>query len=219
MEFAELHPDLRPFLRSDTLQHPLVSWPYAFPAYYSRLNSCYMHKLEILAGGKQPNEWDQYLPELTVFQRMENYVEELFSDDVSHESRFASQRLRFFGQCWTSPDVIAQTSSFCEMFLDAPIDRDVSAVMTEHEFNQWSDLPDEIEVYRASRQQFVQGCCWYPDRSVAAAWATLPSNGFISSARIKREFVRALFNRRGETELIVQNGRVTDICTAPLTSG
>lgn len=219
MEFTELHPELRPYLRSSVLEHPLVAWPYAFPAYYSRLNSCYIHKLELLSGVKQPNEWDRYFPELTSVQRMQNYAEELFSEDVCHESRFTSERLKFFGQCWTSPDVIAQSSSFCEMFFDAPFDRDVSAVMTEHELDQWSNLPDEMEVYRASRQQLVQGCCWYPDHSVAAAWATLPWNGFISSARIRRKFVRALFNRRGETELILQNGRVTDICTTPLTSG
>jgi hypothetical protein len=213
MNFEELHPDLRSYLRGDAIEHPLVSWPYAFPAYHKRLNQCYLHQVQIRSGTKQQNSWDQYYPELTVFERTEKYTTELFSDQVPLDDRFTRERLEFFGQCWTSPDLIAQTSSFCELMTDAPFDRDISAVMTEQEIEEWTALPAELEVYRASREELVHGCCWYPERSVAAAWATIPDNGFLSSARIRKQFVRALFNRRGETELIVQQSQLTYICT------
>ena len=216
MNFDELHADLRPYLRGDAIEHPLVSWPYAFPAYYKRLNQSYLHQVQIRSGSKQPNGWDQYSPELTVFERTEKYTTELFSDQVPLDDRFTQERLVFFGHCWTSPDVIAQTSSFCELMTDAASARDISAVMTEQEIKEWIALPAEIEVYRASREHLVDGCCWYPERSVAAAWATIPCNGFLSSARIRKQYVRALFNRRGETELILQQRQLTNICTKSL---
>jgi hypothetical protein len=143
------------------------------------------------------------------------YTSELFCDSIDHHDRFTSERLSFFGECWTSPGVIAQTSSFCEMLTDSPYPRDVSAVMTESELREWRALPAEVEVFRGSRKELLQGTCWYPDRTVAAKWATIPYNGYLSSGRIKREFVRALFNRRGETEFITRIGSVTNVSTEP----
>ena len=213
MEFEDLHPDLRPYLRDHVIDHPFVSWPYAYPAYYKRLNQCYLHCVQLQSGIKQPNRWDEYHPDLRVFDRLEMYTRELFSDTLEHKGRFEKERLSFFGECWTSPAVIAQTSSFCEMLIGPPFSRDVSAVMTESEREEWSALPTEMDVYRGSRAGLVQGICWYPDRMVAAKWATIPFNGHLSSGRIKREFVRACFNRRGETELIVCPGSVKNIST------
>ena len=215
MTFDELHPELRPYLRDHAVDHPFVSWPYAFPAYFRRLNQCYLHNVHLRSGEKHPNKWDQYHPELPAFGRMEKYIWEVFSETIELDDRFTNERLAFFGECWTSPDVIAQTSSFCEMFTDHPFPRDVTAVMIESELREWRDLPAEIDIHRASGVANVQGTCWYLDRAVAANWATIPYNGYLSSGRIKREFVRACFNRRGETELIVYNGRVTTIKTEP----
>lgn len=215
MEFEELHPELRQYLRDRAIDHPFVSWPYAYPAYYQRLNQCYLHRVQLKSGSRQPNAWDRYHPELSIFDRLEKYTYDLFSDTIEHDDRFTSERLAFFGQCWTSPEVIAQTSSFCETLTDSPVARDLSAVMTESELKEWCALPAELDVYRGSSVELVRGTCWYLDRTVAAQWATIPYNGYLSSGRIKREFVRACFNRRGETELIVRPGSVTSISTEP----
>ncbi len=213
MTFDDLHPELRPYLRDHVIDHPFVSWPSAYPAFYKRINQCYLHKVQLKSGMKQPNKWDQYLPDLSADDRMNRYLAELFSPDIDHDQRFTKDRLAFFGECWTSPDVIAQTSSFCEMLTDSPLSRDISAVMTECEVKEWQSLPAEVDVYRGSRSGLVQGACWYPDRSVAALWATIPYNGYLSTGRIKREFVRACFNRRGEIEYIVFPGSVTNVVT------
>lgn len=215
MKFEELHPELSPYLCDHAIHHPFVSWPYAFPAYYRRLNQCYLHNVQLRSGEKQPNKWDQYYPELPASDRMGKYVSDLFSDAIEHDDRFTNERLAFFGESWTSPDVIAQTSSFCEILTDHPFPRDVAAVMTESELRDWRDLPAEIDIHRASGAGNVHGTCWYLDRTVAAQWATIPYNGHLSSGRIRREFVRACFNRRGETELIVYHGRITNIKTEP----
>lgn len=211
--FDDLHPDLQPFLSGNELKHPVVEWPYAFPAFYRRLNQCYLHKCQLLSGEKQPNDWDKFYPHLNILDRLKRYTSELFADHVPHDSRFSGERLAFFGQCWTSPDLIAQTSSFCEMMTDSPFSRDISGVMTSEEIAEWRALPEVLDIYRASRRGLELGCCWYPDPSVAAAWATIPYNEVFSTARIQRDDVRALFNRRGEVELIVQMSKITNVCT------
>lgn len=213
--FDELHPELRPYLSDHAIEHPFVSWPYVFPACHRRLNQCYLHNVQLRSGAKRPNSWDQYHPELSVCGRIQKYLWDLFSETNEHDDRFTNERLAFFGECWTSPDVIAQTSSFCEMLTDHPFSRDISAVMTQSEVKEWCGLPAVMDVYRASGVSSVLGTCWYPDRAVAAQWATIPYNGYLSSGRIRREFVRACFNRRGETELIVLSHRVTNITTEP----
>jgi len=213
MEFEPLHPVLCPYLRNHAIDHPFVSWPYAYPAYYKRLNQCYLHRVNLQSGTKQPNKWDQYHPELPVSERLEHYVSELFSDTIDHDARFTSERLWFFGECWTSPEVIAQTSSFCELLTDSPFQRDISAVMTDSEFKALRALPAELDVFRGSRLELVKGACWYPDRPVAENWATIPCNGYLSSGRIKREFIRALFHRRGEIEFLVWPRGVTNVTT------
>jgi len=213
--FAKLHDDLAANVDGHTLSHPLLEWPYVYPAFHARLNRCYEHKLAVIAGTHVTNDWDRFYPKLDIPQRVDKYIHNAFHDDVDYESLFSVERLTFFGQCWTSPDVIAQTSSFCEMFTGHnQVDRDITAVMTGQERERWNDIPAVINVYRGHREGLLAGCCWYPDREVAAAWASIPYNGRLSSGRIAKQHVRAVFDRRGEVEFIVRHNHITDITTA-----
>lgn len=211
--FATLHKDLLAHLNGYTLAHPLLEWPYAYPAYYGRLNRCYEHKLAVASGTHTPGDWGMFHPELELTERLEKYIHTTFTDDTDYESLFSAGYLRFFGQCWTAPDMIAQTSSFCEILTGHNGDQNITAVMTTRENEKWHALPANIDVYRGHRDGLLGGCCWYPDRDAAAAWASIPYNGCLSSGRIAKQHVRAIFDRRGEVEFIVRHQHVSGVTT------
>ena len=211
--FAALHKDLLAHLDGHTLAHPLLEWPYAYPAFYARLNRWYEHKRAVMAGTHTANEWDMFHPNLDLDERLDKYIYDTFTDDMDYETLLSASRLCFFGQCWTAPEMIAQTSSFFELFTGHNGAQDITSVMTTSEKEQWHALPATIDVYRGHKAGLLDGCCWYPDRDIAAAWASIPYNGRLSSGRIAKQHVRAVFNRRGEVEFIVRHQHVNDVTT------
>ncbi|MGB4709077.1 MAG: hypothetical protein WBH28_11465 [Fuerstiella sp.] len=214
--FAELHEDLRPHLLGHSLNHPLVEWPLAYPAFYARINRCYEFQLAAVAGSiDYSNQWNCFYPNLAVQDRIDLYIQQSFENSPDIDTLATPESLQFLGQCWNSPDVIAQTSSFFEVLSGHPADHDISAVMTTHEHEGWKQLPQTVTVFRGHRQELLAGSCWYLDENIARAWATLPYNGYLSSGQIKKQYVRAMFDRRGECELILKSEKVTHVETVP----
>ena len=72
--FAALHKDLLAHLDGHTLAHPLLEWPYAYPAFYARLNRWYEHKRAVMAGTHTANEWDMFHPNLDLDERLDKYI-------------------------------------------------------------------------------------------------------------------------------------------------
>lgn len=81
-------------------------------------------------------------------------------------------------------------------------------LMTEEDFEYYNNLPDEIEVWRGvspGREEY--GLSWTDDYD-KAIWFKRRferdgSEGYLLSAKIKKEDVLAYFNSRNESELVV----------------
>ncbi|WP_339745282.1 hypothetical protein [uncultured Rubinisphaera sp.] len=223
--FEELNVELKSHLHEHDLQHPLVKCPYAYPAFYSRLNSLLQFYRKVEAGNHRLNDWDLFYPDLDAGDRLTkfytetsqeaNAMDELYSNnyELFCEKLYTKKRLAMFGQCWTSPTCLAICSDFLYE-LDSLRPRELAFVMTQDEMNQMKNLPNSIKVYRGHHEKLCRGKCWYPDREIARVWATLPGYGYLSEGFVEKKHVRALFNRRNEFELYVNPAHVTDIKTS-----
>lgn len=214
---ATLHPDLRPYLDGIVLRHPLVRWDYAYPPLFGRLNRLYEHRLAIKAGRYAPNEWDRIYPQLDAGERLTRYILETFSEEMTLEEWLTPQRLQIFGQAWTAPEVIINTSAFWPMVAGPAAD--ITPAMDQAEREYWDHLPESIAIYRGHRDYLLAGCCWYPDRVTALDWSVGFPDHVLSSGTIARQHVRAVFLRRGETEFIVAPEHVCDLRLADRRTG
>jgi hypothetical protein len=212
---SHLHDDLVPYLTGHVLRHPLIECDAAYPALFARINRWYNHLRRVESGQYTPNDWDRFHPELDPGSRLARYLEESYSAEMPIEQWLTSERLQFFGQYWTAPEIVAHTSSFWPMV--SGLSSDISASMDCEEIELWRQLPDSVRVYRAHGKENLKGCCWYPHPATAWEWAaTVPQSGLVSSGFIAKQFVRALFTRNGETELIVNSAHVVEVVTTPV---
>jgi hypothetical protein len=86
--------------------------------------------------------------------------------------------------------------------------------MTESERARLQSLAETIRVYPGHSAYMRQGCWWYPDREVALAWAVgIPRNGLLSTGTIAKQHVRAVFDRTGEVEFIIDCKEVAGVTT------
>ena len=211
--FPSLHEDLQPYLDGIILRHPLVTWDWAYPALYGRLNRLYDHRRAVEAGRHTPNDWDLFLPHANLVTRLDRYLYGQCPETMTHDEWLSPQRLQLLGQCWKAPEFIVQTSAFWA--IAGGDSADISAAMNPTERQLWEALPDSITVYRAYRDGLLEGCCWYPDRSPALAWAVgIPNIGLLATGTIAKQHVRAVFAYCGETEFIVDYRQVLDIVTS-----
>jgi hypothetical protein len=211
---AELHPDLKPYVRGDDLCHPLVQIEGIFPILYKRVNLVYEYKLRQISHPEPPNEWSAYLPNLSVFDRQIKFI-------TNEYNRQDPEYFRIVGQIWTDPDILGCTSSFLELFLhiepfrsnDKP-DPNVIQMMTKIEQEKLVNLPEELIVYRGHHPRLVNGMSWTLDRNVAMQYAVgRDEQRMISTGTVSKTDVIAFIDRWHEDEILVHTKYVRDIET------
>lgn len=90
---------------------------------------------------------------------------------------------------------------------------DRTLLMDEDEQKQYSDLPEEITVYRGIRGRgSLKALSWTTDIAQAEWFAKRwDKNGKVYSATVDKEDVLAVFASRGESELVVDYTELRDI--------
>ena len=124
------------------------------------------------------------------------------------------------GNAWVNAenaneDVEVSQEEQIEMFRRAPH----SYLMTNSELKKLRSFPDEITVYRGVENVFeheLHALSWTTDIETAKFFASRfqkegGETGTVYAARIKREHILAYFDRRSETEVIVEPDYLTDI--------
>lgn len=201
--FPPLHTDLTECLRGRSLQHPLIQFEDAWPAFYSRLNQLYEHRLRKLRGEHTPNEWDRFHPELSPSERV--YC--LF------EPRDTPEYYRLFGQMWTDPELPQHSSTLigCAVCWSHA---NISHLMTAAERAIVAALPKSVRLYRGHAAPLRDHWSWTLDREIALRWAIgLPNFGWLSTGIVAKDRLLAFFDRRGEREVLVDSSDLVDIET------
>ena len=120
----------------------------------------------------------------------------------------------FLGSMWTivefpNVDDNITAPEFVKIFRRA----DRTLLMDEDEQKQYSDLPEEITVYRGIRGRgSLKALSWTTDVAQAEWFAKRwDKNGKVYSATVDKEDVLAVFASRGESELVVDYTELRDI--------
>jgi len=120
----------------------------------------------------------------------------------------------FLGSMWTivefpNVDDNITAPEFIKIFRRA----DRTLLMDEDEQKQYSDLPEEITVYRGIRGRgSLKALSWTTDIAQAEWFAKRwDKNGKVYSATVDKEDVLAVFTSRGESELVVDFTELRDI--------
>jgi hypothetical protein len=218
----KLHPDLLPYLEDDEIHHPLLEIEGGvYPALYQRINQVYEYKKRTVDRLEQPNEWQSYLPHLSVIDRQIEFVKnEYMREDPEY--------FRIVGKIWTDFEILACTSSWLELLLHSEplrypnrkLSINVIHMMTDIERQQLAKLPDQFIVYRGHEDRCLQGISWTIDRKIAMQYAIgLNGNRSISTGTVMKRSVIAVIDRWAESEIIVPTNLVFDINTQSVKKG
>ena len=110
---------------------------------------------------------------------------------------------REFGNLWAHAELMSLTSDVVALSVDQS-HKNTSEIMTECERTVLSDLPGEIQIFRAHHESLRNRCCWTLDYDTARNWAYgLPEFNQISTGIAYKRDVIAYISRRGESEVLM----------------
>jgi hypothetical protein len=211
----KLHPDLLPYLNNDEIIHPLLKIEGGvYPAFYQRINQVYEYKKRTSENPVQPNEWQSYLPHLSINDRIKEFL--------THEyMREDPEYFQIVGQIWTDFETLGQTSGLLEMMIRlSPIDRNktlspnIIHLMTSLELEKFTELRDRFTVYRGHENRLLHGISWTMDRNIAMQYAVgWHGNRSISTGTVMKKSVIAFIDRWDEAEIIVPTHLISHIET------
>jgi hypothetical protein len=212
----QLHLDLQPYLEQDELSHPLLTIDGGvWPALYQRINQVYEYKQRTASNPEPPNEWQSYLPHLSVAERQIEFIK--------HEyGREDPEYFKIVGQIWTDFEILGCTSSGLELLLnfeplrqpDRKFSPNLIHMMTELEQENIDRLPDRFTVYRGHHDRLLHGMSWTIDRDIALQYAIgCPGDRSISTGTAIKTSVIAFIDRWSESEIIIPSNFVRDIST------
>jgi hypothetical protein len=211
----KLHPDLLHCLKDDEIHHPLLEIEVGvYPALYQRINQVYEYKKRTVNLPKLPNEWQSYLPHLSISNRQRQF----FTNEYTRED---PEYFRMIGQIWTDFETFGQPSSFLEMTLNLSsvppnklLSPNVIHLMTIPEQENLDRLPDRFTVYRGHDDRLLHGISWTTDRNIAMQYAIgLNGDRSISTGTVMKKSVIAVIDRWAESEVIVPTNLVCNIDT------
>jgi hypothetical protein len=211
----KLHSDLLPYLKDDEINHPLLKLEGGvYPALYQRINQVYEHKKRTLDLPKLPNEWQSYLPHLSINDRLSEFI-------ANEYAREDPEYFQLVGQIWTDFETLGQTSGFLEMMIGlSPIDFDkklspnVIYLMTISEREKIAQLPERFTVYRGHHNRLLNGISWTIDPNIAMQYAIgLHGERSISTGMVTKTSIIAVIDRWNESEIIVPTHLISDIKT------
>ena len=184
-----LHSELLPYLDGTTLEHPLLRSEYAWPAMSARLNRVF----ELAT--RENRVIDLNITHSDIQTRLTQHLQTQPVDSAEY--------YRDIGNLWTHAELTGLTSDVVTMLID-PLHEHTDEIMTNQERNFLTDLPDEIELFRAHHESLQCGCCWTLDEEFARRWATgIPQNNQISRGMASKRNVIAYISRRGEHEVLM----------------
>lgn len=231
---TELHPDLRPYFVGQTLRHPLVEAEWVDSRKFSYLNRLYEYRRQLAAGATHVrNEWELLRPDLSAFQRLHWFYNQIFPDESGVFKETLNHYDRIVGQIWTDPELLWHSSGNFATLLARPLPAHViDELMIESERRQLSDLPDTLQIYRGHVPILTGGgVCWTLNPTVAVDWAcrfdpeqceslVSPASDFqtpvVTVGKVSKSQIIALINRRGDDEILVDCQYVQDRQTYPV---
>lgn len=191
----DLHPDLLQHLIGSQLNHPMLAFDYAHPAFFPRLNRIWEHcqredrRIDL-------NNWESDI-------RIE-LVKTVFESSPRNTIEYYAE----FGRLWTHQELITNSSDVFCMGFNAAHDKR-TFMMTDDERESLSNLPDKFDVYRGHHELLLEGCSWTLDYEFATHWANgLPQNNRLTHGVAKKSDVLAYFNRRNESEVMISTKMV-----------
>jgi hypothetical protein len=211
----KLHSDLLPYLNNDEIIHPLLKIEGGvYPAFYQRINQVYEYKKRTAENLVQSNEWQSYLPHLSIDDRLHEFI-------IHEYMREDAEYFQIVGQIWTDFETLGQTSGFLEMMIGL-LPRDSSKILSHNVINlmtilereKLAQLPDRFTVYRGHDNRLLNGISWTTDQNIAMQYAIgWHGERSISKGIVIKKSVIAFIDRWDESEIIVPTHLISDIET------
>lgn len=214
-EEEELHPDLVPHLRTDTVM-PMVHHPLmvtvAAPPMYKQLNQGYLRKKEIVQQAMENGDWRQYM-----FMHERPYRFDALLYAAAHGLKKDPKAYwEAVGNVWTDSENIHQNQSGWVALWTAKVPHR-EFCMDEEERQTLAALPDQIPVYRGvGHKRFKLGLSWSLDHG-RAEWFSKRFSGIngrvphVFEGIVGKNDVLAHFLGRGEDEIVVLPSNVKNL--------
>lgn len=198
----DLHPDLQEYLFPmgtwKVIQHPLV---YSVP-HSEYLNAMCNYRYE-QAKKRLEEAYKTENYELIPFiyeraYRVNGFYEVVAQGLIPTDKEY----WRVLSQVYIDTENLYQNYDIWEklLFCSRP---DNENFMNDHELEEFNKLPEEIIIYRGTRDNNWQGFSWTTDKSKAAWFANrFSGNAVVTTGKVKKSNVIGYLTGRGESEIV-----------------
>lgn len=220
-----LNRELKCYLEDDDtwgkiLRHPLVyAIPY-FPALNAQHNAMLKRKKALLIDAVKDHDWHSYI---FIHERPYRLMALIDVMDEMTDAEYWSA----LGQAWIDSENIPRSKTTWGRLLSAFRD-DKHAIMNDDERDELAAMPDEFVIYQGHTSARDDGWSWTIDADKAVWFANrfvnleshsspVPIEPMVSTATIAKSDVLAYFDRRGESEILINPDRLKSKTTTDLT--
>ena len=218
---VELHPALKPHLYVGTLgmatlHHPFVIMPFYSETLNKFANDQFERKTRSCAKALEDKQWATY-----VFLHERPYRLDALMDLVEMGAMSPTEYWEMVAEVWIDSENIREYPEQWEMLLSGgPEGSD--AMMFDYEHQALAALSDTVFLYQGHTGSRDDGWSWTTEyetaRWFAHRFATLEDDTpMLTTGRVRKDDVLAMFTRRGEMEILVNPACVELIDTVSLT--
>lgn len=192
------------------IKHPLVFSIAHSAMQNAHVNKMLAYKKKALAKALEKRDWNTY-----VYLHERPYRMDAFIELVGMDVMTSREYWTVLGSIWTDTENMWQSEEDWQYFLEnGPAGH--LAMMDEDERALFYQLPDEFTVYRGFQiDGRWESMSWTTDKSIAEFFAKRllhpDETPYIAEGKVKKEHVIALFQGRGESEIVVLPDNVFDI--------
>jgi len=211
---ADLHPELQKYMVTyeflgECIKHPLVMAVPYFPAQAGLLNDWFKQKTEQLQQAVNEKNWDSYIWLHERYCRFDALYD--LECEIPDEEFW-----RLFGDVYTDSENVGQNYDVIAGWLDQSVI--TPSIMTDEEQEILRLLPDTVTIYRGYEQKeeidAPTDWSWTLSPSIAEWFANrFDRGGYVVRGTIAKDKIMAVFNRRGEDEVLVWGHEVTNQST------
>lgn len=205
-----LNPKLRRYVKETSIgpvfRHPLLAQPWVNVEQAALINSMVEHKQKSMEECRQKKKWEAVLAHYETYYLLNGFVEEAQHVNDATYWKLLAYVYTKQEQLWPNRKMLLQ-------LLQAPRpQRDKLMERSEH--RAFSKLPESFPVYRGFIGQRGKGLSWTTDREKAVwfaeRFACLEQLGKprLASGQAVKKDVLAYFNRREESEIVIDPTKV-----------
>lgn len=211
-----LHPDLEKFkdtvANMPSIRHPLLYSIPHFDQMNAYVNYRYAFLKEQLQKALESNDIFRIVHMYERPYRLNAFIEHV-KNDCSPKNYW-----KMVGELYTDCENIYQNVDEWEnvLFNESP-KLNLRAFMQAENYKLYKALPDQLTIYRGTKDDYWQGFSWTLDKEkakwFALRWKMAEEHGFVTEAQVNKSFILGHFAGRGESEIVTHYEYVNVINT------